>query len=252
MERDAYYLGWFARTNARRSPPHTVRFLLSAATSPATSFGKGLCLYSSMHMRKINSVAMPDGGSGMEYLREYHATAEGKRLGKRAGQKPTAFAYARRLTIGFVALLAASVCATASHAQAAGPFAGMAGVWSGAGTVTLDDGSTERIRCRATYAVGAGGNGLQQTLTCASDSYKFNLSSNIMAQGSAISGTWSESSRNINGNLEGRSGGGNFQVVVTAPAFSAHLTMTTRGNKQSVVIRAESQFRGASISLSRS
>ena len=34
----------------------------------------------------------------------------------------------------------------------------MAGVWSGGGTVTLDDGSTERIRCRATYAVGGGGN----------------------------------------------------------------------------------------------
>ena len=91
----------------------------------------------------------------------------------------------------------------------------MAGIWSGSGTVTLDDGSTERIRCRATYAVGAGGNGLNQSLTCASDSYKFNLCSNIIAQGSAISGTWSESSRNINGNLEGRSGGGNFQVVAT-------------------------------------
>ncbi len=160
--------------------------------------------------------------------------------------------YARRLAFAFVALLAASVWATAGHAQAAGPFAGMAGVWSGAGTVTLDDGSTERIRCRATYAVGAGGNGLQQTLVCASDSYKFNLSSNIIAQGSAISGTWNESSRNINGNLEGRSGGGNFQVAVSAPGFNARLSMTTRGNKQSVVIRAESQFRGATISLSRS
>ena len=127
----------------------------------------------------------------------------------------------------------------------------MAGNWSGAGTVTLDDGSTERIRCRATYAVGAGGNGLQQTLTCASDSYKFNLTSNIMAQGSAISGTWSEASRNINGNIEGRSGGGNFQVVATAPGFSANISLTTRGNKQSVVIKAESQFKGASISLSR-
>ncbi|HLX15990.1 MAG TPA: hypothetical protein VKS24_12385 [Bradyrhizobium sp.] len=160
--------------------------------------------------------------------------------------------YARRLAFAIGALAYASLWATAGHAQASGPFAGMAGVWAGAGTVTLDDGSTERIRCRATYAVGAGGNGMQQTLICASDSYKFNLSSNIIAQGSAISGTWSESSRNINGNLEGRSGGGNFQVVVTAPAFTAHLSMTTRGNKQSVVIRAESQFRGASISLSRS
>ena len=46
----------------------------------------------------------------------------------------------------------------------------MAGNWSGGGTVTLDDGSSERLRCRATYAVGAGGNGLNLNLICASDS----------------------------------------------------------------------------------
>jgi hypothetical protein len=128
----------------------------------------------------------------------------------------------------------------------------MAGNWSGAGTVTLDDGSTERIRCRAAYAVGAGGNGLQQTLTCASDSYKFNIVTNVVAQGAAVSGTWSETSRNINGSIEGRSGGGNFQVVATAPGFSAAISLTTRGNKQSVVIKAETQFRGVNISMSRS
>ena len=139
----------------------------------------------------------------------------------------------------------------ASHAQS-GPFAGMAGVWSGSGTITLDDWSTERIRCRATYAVGAGGNGLNQSLTCASDSYRFNLSSNVRASGGSLSGTWSESSRGINGSLQGRGANGNFQVVASAPGFNANITLTTRGNRQSVVIRAESQFRGASISLSRS
>jgi hypothetical protein len=127
----------------------------------------------------------------------------------------------------------------------------MAGVWSGGGVVTLDDGSTERIRCRATYAVGEGGNGLQQTLTCASDSYKFNLSSNVEARGGAISGTWNEASRNINGSIEGRSGPGVVQVVATAPGFTANISLTTRGNKQSVTIRAESQFKGATISLTR-
>jgi hypothetical protein len=144
----------------------------------------------------------------------------------------------------------ASVSGPASYAQS-GPFAGLAGVWAGGGTVTLDDGSTERIRCRATYAVGAGGSGLNQSLTCASDSYRFNLSSNVVAQGGALSGTWSESSRGINGNLEGRGASGNFQVVVSAPGFTANLSLTTRGNKQSVVIRSDSVFRGASISLSR-
>ncbi len=158
----------------------------------------------------------------------------------------------RRLIFAIATVLVASAWGGASHAQSGGPFAGMAGVWSGAGTVTLDDGSTERIRCRATYAVAAAGNALQQTLTCASDSYKFNLASNVTAQGSAVSGTWSEASRNINGAIEGRTGGGVVQVVATAPGFSANIMLTTRGNKQSVVIRAESQFRGASISLTRS
>ncbi len=167
-------------------------------------------------------------------------------------RKPVSMGLKRRLLFAAGAALCLSVWSGTGYAQAGGPFAGMAGVWSGAGTVTLDDGSTERIRCRATYAVGAGGNGMQQTLTCASDSYKFNLSSNVMAQGSAISGTWSESSRNINGAIEGRAAGGAVQVVANAPGFSANISLTTRGNRQSVVIRAESQFKGASISLTRS
>jgi hypothetical protein len=145
----------------------------------------------------------------------------------------------------------ASVSGSASYAQS-GPFAGMAGFWSGGGTITLDDGSTERIRCRATYAVGAGGSGLNQSLTCASDSYRFNLSGNVVSQGGALSGTWSESSRGINGSLEGRGTNGNFQLIASAPGFSANLSVTTRGNRQSVVIRSDSAFRGASISLSRS
>ena len=184
----------------------------------------------------------------MEHLRNYRAAAGLKLRDDMTRQK--ILAGARRLIFAAAALLVAGLWGSASHAQS-GPFAGMAGVWSGGGTVTLDDGSTERIRCRATYAVGAGGNGLQQTLTCASDSYKFNLTSNVVAQGSAVSGSWSETSRNINGNLEGRSGGGVFQVVATAPGFTANITLTTRGTKQSVVIRSESVFRGASISLSR-
>jgi hypothetical protein len=157
-----------------------------------------------------------------------------------------------RSLIGAIAmLLAAFVPFSASYAQS-GPFAGLAGVWSGGGTVTLDDGSSERIRCRATYAVSRDGSGLNQSLTCASDSYRFNLASNVVANGGSLSGTWTESSRGVTGNLEGRAANGTFQVIASAPGFNANITLTTRGNRQSVVIRAESQFRGASISLSRS
>src|SRR5438270_538257 len=160
-------------------------------------------------------------------------------------------AASRRLIFAVATLSLATLSGSASYAQS-GPFAGMAGNWAGGGTVTLDDGSTERIRCRASYAVGAGGNGLNLSLVCASDSYKFNLSSNVRASGGSLSGTWSESNRGINGTLEGRGANGNFQVVASAPGFNANITLQTSGNRQSVVIRAEGQFRGASISLSRS
>src|SRR4030081_3113422 len=111
----------------------------------------------------------------------------------------------KRFGFGFFgpALTAAGVGAalmmsvTASHAQAAGPFAGFDGNWTGAGNVTLSNGTTEHIRCKADYKVNANGLGLTQNLHCASDSYKFDLSSNVTSQGDRISGNWSEKSRII-------------------------------------------------------
>ena len=96
------------------------------------------------------------------------------------------------------------------------------------------------------------GTGLNQNLVCASDSYKFNLKSDVVARNGMLSGTWSEVSRNVTGSLEGRASAGHFNVVVSAPSFTANLSMRTSGNKQSVSITSQSQFRGASISLTRS
>ncbi|HWN77962.1 MAG TPA: hypothetical protein VNN81_08795 [Bradyrhizobium sp.] len=186
----------------------------------------------------------------MGHLRAYRAAVGGKHPDNKTGLTTGTGAGIRRLILAIGTLLLASVSGSASYAQS-GPFAGMAGNWSGGGTVTLDDGSSERIRCRATYAVGARGSGLNQSLTCASDSYRFILSSNVVAQGNTLSGTWSESSRGVSGSLEGRGSNGNFQVVASAPGFTANLSLATRGNKQSVVITAASQFRGASIALTR-
>jgi hypothetical protein len=202
-------------------------------------------------MQMANSVAMLDRGNGMGHLRAYRAAVDGKRRGNKPDRMAGSLAVIKRLIFAVVTLFVASVSGSASYAQS-GPFAGMAGNWSGGGTVTLDDGSTERIRCRASYAVGAGGNGLNLSLICASDSYKFDLRSNVVAERGALSGTWSESSRGINGNLEGRGSNGNFQVVASSAGFTANISLATRGNRQSVAIRSDSQFRGASISLSRS
>jgi hypothetical protein len=67
-----------------------------------------------------------------------------------------------------------------------------------------------------------------------------------------LSGSWSEASRNVNGNLQGRAGGGRFSVVVSAPGFTANVSLTTRGNSQTVTITSQGQIKGAQISLARS
>jgi hypothetical protein len=187
----------------------------------------------------------------MAHLRAYRAAVIGKRRVNRTNRTAAAAAVAGRLIFAAATLLAAAVYSPPSYAQSGGPFAGMAGNWSGGGTVTLDDGSTERIRCRSTDAVGAGGNGLNLSLTCASDSYKFDLKGNVISDRGVLTGSWSESSRGINGILEGRGGNGVFQVTAITAGFNANLSLTTRGNRQSIVIRAENGFRGANISMTR-
>src|SRR5882724_3383583 len=199
-----------------------------------------------VHMRTVNSVATPDRGNGMALQLVFRVAVDGKRPVNKASQPSKFFAQARRLTFAAAAFFMAAFAASTSYAQS-GPFAGMAGTWSGGGSVTLDDGSSERIRCRATYRVG--GPNMTMSLTCASDAYKFNLAADVQAEGNALSGSWSETSRNISGSLQGRGGGGNFQVLASAPGFNADIAMRTTGNKQSVTIRPDSQFRGASISL---
>jgi hypothetical protein len=134
------------------------------------------------------------------------------------------------------------------HAQTR-PFAGFDGAWSGNGTISLSDGSSERLRCRADYKVDPTGLGLKQTLRCASDSYKFDLSSDVTSQGDRVSGSWTETSRNIFGSLQGTAGGGKIEVAVEAPGFTASLTLRATGNKQTVQISSKGDIRGVSITM---
>lgn len=140
---------------------------------------------------------------------------------------------------------------SASYAQS-GPFAGFNGAWSGNGTVALSDGTTERIRCKADYKVDGTGLGLKQNLRCASDSYKFDLTSDVTSQGDRISGRWSEASRNIFGDLQGTAGGGQIDVFVEANGFAANLSLKTNGNKQTVQINSKGEIRGVTITMVKS
>jgi len=132
--------------------------------------------------------------------------------------------------------LALPLAAAPAVAQT-GPFGVLAGTWSGEGTITTSNGGSERIRCRARYTVGEGGRAFQQALTCASDSYKFEISSNVETDGARVTGTWSEATRGVSGNLSGRISGPNISATVEGQGFAAGVAVNTRGRSQSVNIK---------------
>ena len=149
------------------------------------------------------------------------------------------------LVIGFC-LTAPSV-----HAQPA-PFAGMAGSWAGDGRIELQDGTSERVRCRATYSVGGGGTTLQQQLLCASDSYRVDISSYIVADGHSVQGHWQEATRQVQGELTGQIADGNFEGSVSGVGFTAGIHLRTSGHKQQVTISPDGgDVAKADIVLSR-
>lgn len=150
------------------------------------------------------------------------------------------------------AALALLLFASAGHAQRTGPFTGMAGTWAGPGTLTLNTGTKERIRCRAQYQVGGTGAELKLELRCASDTYKFELQSSLAHSAGNISGTWSEVSRGAIGGISGTSSGNQLSLRATSPVFSAMLGVTTRGNQQSISIQSPgSEISAVAITLNR-
>ena len=147
----------------------------------------------------------------------------------------------------------ASAQSPAEAAAASGTFAGLGGNWSGTGTIFVADGGSERIRCRATYSVGAGNMTLQQNLRCASDSYKFELTTDIKSSGGNVTGYWTETTRNLNGTLDGTGSNGQFNVLVSANGFAAELALTVSGGKQTIVMSSKNtDLRGLNISMSKS
>jgi hypothetical protein len=151
-------------------------------------------------------------------------------------------------------LLLTLLCLPCSAAVAApvSPFVAMAGTWSGSGVLNTTDGQQERLRCRASYDVDGAGDQLRLNLTCASESYKFDLASEVEYRGGAIRGSWTEASRNASGTLSGRASGDHVEAAARGDSFSANLSLTTRGGRQTVSIQPQgTNVTSVSLALSR-
>jgi hypothetical protein len=132
------------------------------------------------------------------------------------------------------------------------PFAALGGSWTGGGTISLTNDINERLRCRATYTHRQGTSSLSLSIRCASDNYKFELSSNVVERRGQISGQWQEASYNVSGTISGRVAGNRITAVAQGDSFNADLSVTTSGNRQSVTITPKGTYlTNVQITLSR-
>jgi hypothetical protein len=122
------------------------------------------------------------------------------------------------------------------------PFAAMAGTWTGGGTIDLTNEIHERLRCRANYTYGKANNSLALSIRCASDNYKFELSSNVVERGGQFSGQWSETGYGVSGTITGRVSGQHISAVAKGDNFNATLAVSTNGNRQSVTITPQATY----------
>ena len=151
------------------------------------------------------------------------------------------------------AVLASGILLISAQAQAEPgserPFLGLSGHWSGAGTVTMANGATERIRCKAAYAVNATGKAVEQTLRCASDSFRVEINSNVISEGGSLSGSWAETTRGLSGNISGHATGAEISANVAGAGFTARLDVRTHGDRQSVTIRPQGGSDVSAVSI---
>jgi hypothetical protein len=155
---------------------------------------------------------------------------------------------AARVAVAALAL----ACAPPALAQSAGPFAAFAGGFHGGGAVIGSDGHRERISCRARGGVGEGGRELSQTIVCASDSYRFNITSNVVAEGGRASGQWSESTRGVSGSIAGHVSDGHFSGRVDGGTFTASVSLRATGHSLSMSLApSDGDVARVEVNLSR-
>jgi len=136
-----------------------------------------------------------------------------------------------------------------AHAREVGPFSDLAGHWSGSGLIRLANGAAERIRCKASYAVDSSGRAAQQKLRCASASYLLEISSNVVSEGGALSGSWTEATHGVSGTISGRASESQIVANVWGAGFSARFDILTRDGRQSVTIIPQQGTDVAAVSI---
>jgi hypothetical protein len=129
-------------------------------------------------------------------------------------------------------------CLILASSNAGATLDGLAGTWSGTGSMKTSDSPRERIRCKANYVVKKPGKSMSFDLKCASDAYKMLFSTEIEQDGSVISGNWFESEYRQGGKIYGTSSEGLIEARLEGNTVAALVTIRTKANHQSFLMQA--------------
>lgn len=126
-----------------------------------------------------------------------------------------------------------ALCISGGSAGADETWSLLEGRWSGMGTIVLDGGGSERLKCQAAYQV-EGEAHVAQRLTCVSASYRIDGSADLIFEGSRLSGTWSERSYGVGGGLSGTATDGRIAFQLDAATFSGDAAIEVQRCRQTV------------------
>jgi len=142
----------------------------------------------------------------------------------------------RQATASAGLALSVAVAMAVATGAAAGPIEDLSGYWTGAGTVLLTNGSTERVKCAVIYKVGGSGTQIKQTMRCASADYNINAAAELRVNGAQVSGNWEEKTYSATGAVTGKFSENNFVLSIQGTNFSAAMNVSLSDCKQSISI----------------
>jgi hypothetical protein len=124
----------------------------------------------------------------------------------------------------------------AASASAASPIDDMAGYWSGAGSVLLSNGKTEKVKCSVVYKIADGGTQIKQSMRCASADYSINAAADLKVKGAQVTGSWEERTYSAAGEVSGKYTGTAFTLAIKGGTFSASMNVSLSNCKQQINI----------------
>lgn len=149
--------------------------------------------------------------------------------------RPRLFRSLAGRALPMASLVLVALVASPANSASGNIFSQLNGYWSGGGSVSPLKGKGGSVSCRATYSVS--GSNVTQNLRCSgSGDVKFSTSANFTYKGSAIRGSWTESTYSAAGGMSGTASGSSIRARISGDKFSGRMTVSVSGSRQTINI----------------